>query len=65
MTTTSPRHWYTVPEVWLMLVMLAATMGGSVALVVTAYTHRDDGVHAGPAVAAPLPPSRAHPAPAP
>lgn len=53
-------HWYRVPEVWLMLVMLVATMAGSIALVVTAFEHRDDLVHAAPAVAAPLPPSAAH-----
>lgn len=63
MDTTSRRRWYTVPEVWLMLAMLVATMGGSIALAVTAYAHRDDGMRAGPSIAAPLPPSHAQRAP--
>jgi hypothetical protein len=51
------NRWYRVPEVWLMIVLLSATMIGSIALVRTAYQHPDDLVAAGPAVAAPLPPS--------
>lgn len=56
---TRQTRWFAVPEVWLMLVMLLATMTGSIALVVTAFAHRDDLVHSGPAVATPLPPSAA------
>ena len=54
--------WYTVPEVWLMIVMLLATMTGSIALVVTAYEHPDDLKHTVHSIASPLPPSAAvHP----
>lgn len=52
--------WYRVPEVWLMIVLLGATMIGSVALVGTAFAHRDEIVQSGPAVASPLPPTVAH-----
>jgi hypothetical protein len=59
------NRWYRVPEVWLMIVMLVATMAGSLALVGTAFEHRDDLLRAGPVIAAPLPPSSVHrPAPA-
>jgi hypothetical protein len=51
--------WYVVPEVWLMLVMLGATVAGSLALVATAFGHRDELVHAAPSIASPLPPSTA------
>jgi len=53
-------RWYRVPEVWLMIVLLGATMIGSVALVGTAFAHRDEIVQSGPAVASPLPPTVAH-----
>ncbi|HSE11616.1 MAG TPA: hypothetical protein VLB69_03185 [Rudaea sp.] len=57
------NRWYRVPEVWLMIVMLLATMTGSLALVATAFEHRDEMLHAGPSIASPLPPtSAAHPA---
>jgi hypothetical protein len=51
--------WYVVPEVWLILIMLGATVTGSLALVATAFGHRDELVHAAPAIASPLPPSTA------
>jgi hypothetical protein len=57
--STQRSKWYAVPEVWLMIIMLGATVTGSLALVATAFGHRDDLVHAGPAIAAPLPPSTA------
>jgi len=53
------NRWYRVPEVWLMIVLLGATMIGSVALVGTAYAHRDEMLPSGPAVASPLPPGSA------
>jgi hypothetical protein len=59
MKSTGTR-WYRVPEVWLMIVLLGATMIGSMALVGTAFAHRDEMLQAGPAVAAPLPPTAAH-----
>jgi len=49
------NRWYRVPEVWLMIVLLGATMIGSVALVGTAYAHRDEMLPASPAVASPPP----------
>jgi len=58
MSDTETR-WYHVPEVWLMIVMLVATMAGSLALVATAYEHRDVTLHAEPAIASPLPPAHA------
>lgn len=60
-----PRnHWYRVPEVWLILFLLGATVIGSVALVGTAFAHHDELVPAGPSIASPLPPtSAAKPAP--
>jgi hypothetical protein len=62
-TTTESTRWYRVPEVWLMLVLLAATMTGSLALVRTAFANRDELLRSGPAVATPLPPTTAaHPA---
>ncbi|HSE11986.1 MAG TPA: hypothetical protein VLB69_05055 [Rudaea sp.] len=55
-----PRNrWYRVPEVWLMIVMLLATMTGSIALVATAYEHGDELRHVGPSIASPLPPTSA------
>jgi len=53
------KKWNAVPEVWLMLVMLGATVTGSLALVATAFGHRDELTHAAPAIATPLPPSAA------
>jgi hypothetical protein len=53
------NRWYLVPEVWLMLVMLIATMTGSLALVATAFKHRDELHHVGPSIASPLPPTSA------
>lgn len=53
------NRWYVVPEVWLMLVMLFATVSGSLALVATAFAHRDDMLHAAPSIASPLPPTSA------
>jgi hypothetical protein len=58
MNSTANR-WYRVPEVWLMIVMLLATMTGSLALVATAFEHRDELLHAGPSIASPLPPTSA------
>jgi hypothetical protein len=55
------NRWYRVPEVWLMIVMLVATMTGSLALVATAFGNRDELLRTGPAVASPLPPT-SHPA---
>ena len=52
------RHrWYRVPEVWLMIVMLVATITGSLALVATAFSNRDELPHVGPRIASPLPPT--------
>jgi hypothetical protein len=57
------NRWYTVPEVWLILVLLFATVAGSLALVATAFGNRDELLHAGPSIASPLPPTAAvHPA---
>jgi hypothetical protein len=53
------NRWYVVPEVWLMLVMLIVTMVGSLALVGTAFEHRDELLRAGPSIASPLPPTTA------
>lgn len=53
------NKWYLVPEVWLMLIMLGATVTGSLALVVTAYRHSDELPHVGASIASPLPPSTA------
>jgi len=55
------NRWYRVPEVWLIIVLLVTTMIGSLALVRTAFLHRDDMVHAGPAIASPLPPTTVTP----
>lgn len=57
--TIRTTRWFAVPEVWLMLVMLVATMTGSIALVVTAFEHRDDMPNVGAKIAAPLPPNAA------
>jgi hypothetical protein len=58
------NSWYRVPEVWLILMLLASTMVGSLALVATAYRHRDQLPTPPPiSLASPLPPSAApHPA---
>jgi hypothetical protein len=42
-----------------MIVMLVATMVGSLALVVTAFEHRDELHQTGPVIASPLPPTTA------
>jgi len=55
------NRWYAVPEVWLIIVLLVATMAGSLALVRTAFLNRDDMVHAGPSIASPLPPTSVQP----
>jgi len=57
--STRQMRWYAVPEVWLMLVMLGATVAGSIGLVVTAFGHRDELPHVGAALASPLPPTSA------
>jgi len=52
--------WYRVPEVWLILLLLASTMAGSLALVATAYRHGDQLPSPPPtSLASPLPPSAA------
>ncbi|MBS0516382.1 MAG: hypothetical protein JSS16_13025 [Proteobacteria bacterium] len=53
------NRWYRVPEVWLILVLIGSTMVGSLALVATAFEHRDDLVVAHRPIASPLPPSHA------
>jgi hypothetical protein len=53
------NHWYQVAEVWLVIVLLLATMVGSLALVVTAFEHRDELHQTGPVIASPLPPTTA------
>jgi hypothetical protein len=59
---SDPRNqWYRVPEVWLILILLGATVLGSVALVGTAFAHRDELLPAGPSIASPLPPTTAAP----
>ncbi|MGN6521391.1 MAG: hypothetical protein ACTHK2_18445 [Dokdonella sp.] len=40
-TSATPMRWYRVGEVWLMLVLLGATVVGSLSLVVTAVRHPD------------------------
>jgi len=54
------NRWYRVPEVWLMIVLLLAMVAGSLALVGTAFEHRDDLLRAGPTIASPLPPVSTH-----
>jgi len=57
------NRWYRVPEVWLMIVMLGATIVGALALVATAFGNRDELPHVGARIASPLPPTSAeHPA---
>jgi len=51
--------WYTVGTVWLIVVLLGATMAGSLSLVFTAFAHRDELPHVGRSIAAPLPPTTA------
>jgi hypothetical protein len=51
--------WFRVPEVWLMIALLAGTIAGSLALVGTAFAHRDELPGAAAPIAAPLPPSAA------
>ncbi|HZX90394.1 MAG TPA: hypothetical protein VFE67_07105 [Rudaea sp.] len=53
------NSWYRVPEVWLMIVMLGATVIGSLALVATAFGNRDELPQVGPRIASPLPPTSA------
>lgn len=55
----SSNHWYAVPEVWLIIVLLLGTMAGSLALVATAFAHRDELPQATHSIAAPLPPTEA------
>lgn len=40
-TSAAPMRWYRVGEVWLMLVLLGATVAGSLSLVATAVRHPD------------------------
>ncbi len=40
-TSAAPMRWYRVGEVWLMLVLLGATVAGSLSLVATALRHPD------------------------
>jgi len=59
-TTARDNHWFRVPEVWLMIVMLGAVMTGSLMLVATAFRHTDQLHTLAPAsLASPLPPSAA------
>ncbi|HZP67800.1 MAG TPA: hypothetical protein VFB32_15970 [Rudaea sp.] len=51
--------WYRVPEVWLILVLLAGMVAGSLALVATAVRHGDELVAAPGPLASPLPPAAA------
>ena len=51
------NNWYRVGAVWLILSLLLATMAGSLALVFTAFAHRDELPHVGRAIASPLPPT--------
>jgi len=53
------NEWYTVGTVWLIVSLLAATMAGSLALVSTAFAHRDELPHVGRSIASPLPPTTA------
>lgn len=53
----SRNEWYAVGAVWLILFLLLATMAGSVALVFTAFAHRDELPRVGRSIAAPLPPT--------
>lgn len=55
----SRNEWYAVGTVWLILFLLLATMAGSLALVFTAFSHRDELPHVGRSIAAPLPPTAA------
>jgi len=59
MNDAERNRWYRVPEVWLMIVMLAATITGSLALVATAFGNRDELPRVGPRIASPLPPTSA------
>lgn len=38
---TIPTPWYRVPEMWLIVVLLGATVVGSISLVTTALRHPD------------------------
>jgi len=51
------NEWYTVGTVWLIAFLLIATMAGSLALVFTAFAHRDELPHVGRSIASPLPPT--------
>jgi hypothetical protein len=51
------NEWYAVGMVWLIVLLLLATMAGSVALVFTAFAHRDELPHVGRSIASPLPPT--------
>ena len=57
---TRQAAWYRIPEVWLILTLLAGAVIGSLLLVATAVRHNDDLHAAVPhSVASPLPPSAA------
>ena len=61
--STTETPWFRVPEVWLMIVLLAAVVVGSLAFVATAMRQNDQLHGTIPArVASPLPPSAARPA---
>jgi hypothetical protein len=57
---TTENSWFRVPEVWLMIVLLAAAVAGSLMLAATAVRHNDQLRTAAPhSIASPLPPSAA------
>ena len=56
------NEWYASGTVWLIVALLGTTMAGSLALVFTAFAHRDELPHVGRAIASPLPPSAPAPA---
>jgi hypothetical protein len=51
------NEWYASGTVWLILALLCTTMAGSLALVFTAFAHRDELPRVGRAIATPLPPT--------
>jgi len=57
---TNENAWFRVPEVWLMIVLLAGMVIGSLMLVATALRHTDQLRTPAPhSLASPLPPSAA------
>jgi hypothetical protein len=50
------NRWYRVPEVWLIIGLLGATMIGSLALVASAMRHPDELLSTPKAIATALPP---------